>query len=187
MSSEAFCRRVAPPTLCTAVGLFDSVAELVLLQVAHLKETLPTAGAFVAPLFGLQSYCEGPGPTLQHPLTNCLIWNQLGGPIRTVTPSASLQSRGLARAKRGVQPCGWVMKASWFGCQAGAAAGRRSCKCICCYRSVFGSLLFFLSGQLLQYFLLFCVSSFFYLNFRLQCCHLLRSVFLDNCFGNKIR
>lgn len=189
MSSEVFSRCVAPPTLCTAVGLFGCVAELVLLQVAHLKETLPTAGTLVAPLSGLQRYCDGLSATLRHRLAYYLIWNQLSGPIRTLTPSTSLLPWGWGRANRGcVLLWGQVMKVAWFGCQAGAAAGRRSCRCcVCCGRSIFGGHLFHLPAQLLVFYLLFCFPSSSCWSSRLQGCHLLQSVLLDNWFGYKSR
>lgn len=52
MCSEALCRRVALPTLAAAERFLLRVAELVLLQVAHLEELLPTDGAPVPPLPG---------------------------------------------------------------------------------------------------------------------------------------
>lgn len=186
MSSKALSWRVAPPTLGTAVWLFGCVAELVLLQVAHLEETLPTAGAGVAPLSGLQRHCGGLGAPLQHRHGNGLIGYHLRG---TPTPSASLRPRGRGGASGGcVQPWGEVMKPARFSCQTGANAGGRSCRCsICCGRSVSGCLLLLLPPKLLLFSLLFCVTSSFSQSSRHQNCHLLRWVFLDNWFVYKIR
>lgn len=182
MSSEALRRRVAPATLATAVWLFGRVAELVLLQVAHLEETLPTAGARVAPLSGLQRHCGGLGAPPLRRLGNCLIWNHFGGPSGTPTPCTSLRRQGRGGASGGrVRLWAQVMKATGFSCQAGAAAGGRSCRCcVCCGRSVSGCLLPLLSPQLLLFSLPFCVSSSSSRSSRLQCFHPLQPLFLDN-------
>lgn len=187
MSSEALGRRVAPPTLGTAEGLLSRVAELVLLQVAHLEETLPAAGAPVAPLSGLWRHCRGLGAMVLRCHGNGLIWIHFGGPGGTPSPSSSLRPRGRGGASRGrVQPRGLVMKAARFGCQAGAAAGGRSCgRCVCCGRSVSQCqrrllLILLLLLHLLLFPLLFCASSSSSWSSRLECCHLLLPVFLDN-------
>lgn len=185
MGSEALSRRVASPTLGTAVWLFGRVAELVLLQVAHLEETLPTAGARVAPLSGLRRHCWDLGAPLHHHHRNCFIWNHLGPP----TTFGSLRPWGRGRASSGcVQSWGQVMKAPWFSCQTGAPACGWSCRCcFCCGWSISGCLLLLLPPQLLLFSLLFCVSSSSSWNSRLQCCHLLRQVFSDDWFVYKIR
>lgn len=158
MSSEALSWRVAPPTLSAAVRLFGRVAELVLLQVAHLEETLPTAGAGVAPLSGLRRKCGDLGAPLQHRHGNRLIWSHLWPP----SPFAGLRPWGGGGASGAcVQPWGQVVKAAWFRCQAGAPAGGWSCRCyVCGGGSVFGCLLLLLPPQLLLLFsLLLWVSS----------------------------
>lgn len=179
MSSEALGRRVAPPTLGTAEGLFVCVAELVLLQVAHLKETLPTAGAPVAPLSGLWRHCGGLGsPRCQR---NGLIWIHLGGLHGNPSPYSSLRLRGRGGAsRRHVHLRGRVMRAARFGCQTGAAAGGRSCgRRVCCGRSV-SQRQRLLLPHLLLFPLIFCASSSSSWSARLECCHLLLPLSLDN-------
>lgn len=114
MSSEALCRRVALPTLAAAEWLLLRVAELVLLQVAHLEEPLPTAGAPVPPLPGpahrARRHGDGSG------------WRGrggLGGELAPVCRFGGVLGGSASDLVEPVDPSG-------FSSQAGAAAESRS-------------------------------------------------------------
>lgn len=124
MSSEALCRRVAPPTLGAVKWFLGGVAELVFLQVSDLEETLSTAETPVAPLSGLRLCCRGCSVLLGCFHGNSLVCNGLCV-LRGAPPPLPLYVFGQGGAGGGhLHPVGKAVNAAGFGCQAGAAADR---------------------------------------------------------------
>jgi len=115
MGSEAFCRRVVLPALGAAEGFLLRVAELVFLQVTHLEELLPTAGASVPPLSDLRLPRKSRRPRDLHgglrlQRRRRLLCEARAGVLLQV-------GRSLPAARR-------TVNASRFRRQAGAAADR---------------------------------------------------------------
>lgn len=124
MSSEALCRRVAPPTLRAAEWFLGRVTELVFLQVSDLEETLPAAETPVAPLSGLRLRCRGRSVLLWCFHGNSLVCNRLCVLCEAQPPlPLYVLGRGWAGGGR-LHPVAKAVNAAGFGCQAGAAADR---------------------------------------------------------------
>lgn len=134
MSSEALCRRVAPPTHGAAEWFLRRVAELVFLQVSDLEETLSAAETPVAPLSGLRLRCRGRSVLLWCFHGNSLVCNRLCVLCGAPPPlPVYVFGRGGAGGGR-LHPVGKAMNTAGFGCQAGAAADSWGYRvtCWCC-------------------------------------------------------
>lgn len=122
VGSEALGGGVVLPTLLAAEGFLLRVAELVLLQVAHLVELLPAGGAPVPPLsdlrvpretrllgdahgLGPRPLCEGHGRTVNAP--------RFGGEARAAADGGASVRRRKRRRRRDVTSSARLSVTRW--------------------------------------------------------------------------